>query len=152
MKIKTDYFKIRTAPLGGCSPLAHFRPRNIRMTPTSEDFPKELSETLGCQSKTLPYLMQDRYTHDLEEKSVKSFVLENEYLIARFLPEYGGRLHSLYDKVNKSELLFANTVIQPCNLAIRNAWLSDVIEWNIGNLVHTYTTCDNVFSAILSDM
>ncbi len=151
MKIKTDYFKIRTAPLGGCSPLAHFRPRNIRMTPTSEDFPKELSETLGCQSKTLPYLMQDRYTHDLEEKSVKSFVLENEYLIARFLPEYGGRLHSLFDKENNRELLFANPVLKPGNLANRNAWLSGGIEWNVGNFGHCYTTCDNVYTAILQD-
>ncbi len=151
MKIKTDYFKIRTAPLGGCSPLAHFRGRNVRKPPTSENFPKELSEALGCQSKTLPYLMQDRYTHDLEEKSVKSFVLENDYLIARFLPEYGGRLHSLFDKENGRELLFANPVLKPGNLANRNAWLSGGIKWNVGNFGHCYTTCDNVYTAILQD-
>ncbi len=151
MKIKTDYFNIRTAPLGGCSPLPHFRNRKMRETPISEGFPKELSETLGCQIKVLPYLMQDRYTHDLEQKAVKSFVLENEYLIARFLPEYGGRLHSLFDKENGRELLFANPVIKPGNLANRNAWLSGGIEWNVGNFGHCYTTCDNVYTAILQD-
>lgn len=151
MKIKTDYFKIRTAPLGGCSPLAHFRKRDTRCPEVSEGFPKELTETLGCQVKTLPYLMQDRYTHELEERYVKSFVLENEYLSARFLPEYGGRLHSLFDKENGRELLFANPVLKPGNLANRNAWLSGGIEWNVGNFGHCYTTCDNVYTAILQD-
>ncbi len=151
MKIRTDYFKIRVAPLGGCSPLAHFRNRTIRTAPVSEGFPEALSETLGTQVKVLPYLMQDRYTHDLEEKAVKSFVLENEYLSARFLPEYGGRLHSLFDKENGRELLFANPVIKPGNLANRNAWLSGGIEWNVGNFGHCYTTCDNVYTAILQD-
>ena len=151
MKIRTDYFKIRVAPLGGCSPLAHFRNRTIRNAPVSEGFPEALSETLGTQVKVLPYLMQDRYTHDLEEKAVKSFVLENEYLSARFLPEYGGRLHSLFDKENGRELLFANPVIKPGNLANRNAWLSGGIEWNVGNFGHCYTTCDNVYTAILQD-
>ena len=95
--------------------------------------------------------MQDRIKTEPEILKLKSFVLENEYLHARFLPEYGGRLHSLFDKKAKRDLLFANTIIKPCNLAIRNAWLSGGIEWNVSNLGHTYTTCDNVFTAILQD-
>ncbi len=151
MKIRTELFHIRTAPLGGCSPLPHFRARKTRIMPTTESFPKELATAIGNQVKTLPYLMQDRYTHNLEQKALKSFVLENEYLKARFLPEYGGRLHSLFDKENGRELLFANPVIKPGNLANRNAWLSGGIEWNVGNFGHCYTTCDNVYTAILQD-
>ena len=99
MKIRTELFHIRTAPLGGCSPLPHFRARKTRIMPTTESFPKELAAAIGNQVKTLPYLMQDRYTHDLEQKALKSFVLENEYLKARFLPEYGGRGESTVGSV-----------------------------------------------------
>jgi hypothetical protein len=113
--------------------------------------PDELKTDLGTITKVLPYLMQDRYNRKREVKGLKSVVLENEYLVARFLPEYGGRLHSLYDKKLGRELLFANSVIQPCNLAIRNAWLSGVIEWNVGAFGHTFTTCDNVFAVIMDD-
>jgi len=151
MRIKTETFEILGAPLEGVNPLPKFRSRKPNIHQTSDRFPESLKADLGTYSKILPYLMQDRYSRKRETLKLKSFVLENEYLCARFLPEYGGRLHSLYDKVHGEELLFVNSVIQPGNLAIRNAWLSGGIEWNIGNLGHTVTTCDNVFSAILQD-
>ena len=151
MKIRTEIFEIPGAPLEGLNPLPRFRSRKPSEYRCSDRFPAKLRETLGTYNKVLPYLMQDRYSRRRDILKLKSFVLENEYLKARFLPEYGGRLHSLYDKVHGEELLFTNPVIQPGNLAIRNAWLSGGIEWNIGNLGHCYTTCDNVFSAILKD-
>ena len=151
MKIRCEFFEIPTADMGGVNPLPQFRSRKPAEVEVDAGFPEELKENLGYIGKVLPYLSQDRYTRERELKKLKSFVLENEYLIARFLPEYGGRLHSLYDKTIGRELLFTNTVIQPCNLAIRNAWLSGGIEWNVGCVGHTYTTCDNVFAAILQD-
>ena len=151
MKIKEDIFNIQGAKISGVNPLPSFRARIPAKLTCDENFPEELKADGGFLPKVLPYLTQDRYTHTKEELSLKSFVLENEYLHARFLPEYSGRLHSLYDKKAKTELLFKNSVIQPGNLAIRNAWLSGGIEWNIGNFGHTYTTCDNVFAAVLPD-
>ena len=151
MKIKVENFVIPTAKMGGVNPLPAFRKRKHREMVTSENFPKELSEEGGHLERVLPYLSQDRYNHTREPMAHKSIVLENEYLVATFFPSLGGRLHSLYDKTEKRQLLFTNTVIQPGNLAIRNAWLSGGIEWNIGNFGHTYTTCDNVFAAILQD-
>ena len=151
MKIVKEIFNIKGAPLEGCSPLPKFRARTVSSAKYDESFPKEYSETLGYQSKALPYLMQDRYSRRRDDLKLVSFVLENEYIKARFLPEYGGRLHSLYDKKCDRELLFCNPVIQPCNIATRNAWLSGGIEWNVGNHGHTYTTCDNVFAAVLND-
>ena len=150
MKIRNEIFEIRGAALTGENPLPKFRSRKPGISKTSEDFPEEWLEGLGHMEKPLPYLVQDRYSRRRDVLSLKSFVLENEYLIARFLPEYGGRLHSLYDKVEKRDLLFTNPVIQPGNLAIRNAWLSGGIEWNIGSFGHTYTTCSPVYAAILT--
>jgi len=151
MKIHTEVFEIPGAPLEGLNPLPQFRSRKPSEYRCSDRFPAKLRQTLGTYNKVLPYLMQDRYSRRRDILKLKSFVLENEYLKARFLPQYGGRLHSLYDKIHGEELLFTNPVIQPGNLAIRNAWLSGGIEWNIGNLGHCYTTCDNVFAAILQD-
>ena len=151
MKIICEIFEIPTAPMGGVNPLPQFRSRKPNVFLADDSLPDELKADLGNVTKVLPYLTQDRYNRKRVVKGLKSIVLENEYLIARFLPEYGGRLHSLYDKRAKRELLFANSVIQPCNLAIRNAWLSGGIEWNVGCFGHTYTTCDNVFAAIMQD-
>lgn len=151
MKIKTEILTIKGAPLEGTNPLPSFRSRKPAQYPVSDRFPEHLKTTLGTYTKVLPYLVQDRYSRKRLPLKLKTFILENEHLCARFLPEYGGRLYSLFDKDKKQELLYVNPVIQPGNLAIRNAWLSGGIEWNIGNLGHTYTTCDNVFCAILTD-
>jgi tetratricopeptide (TPR) repeat protein len=91
--------------------------------------------------------MQDGYTRGRDPISFQSVVLENEYLRAVFLPEVGGRLYSLIWKPLGRELLHRNPVFQPANLAIRNAWFSGGIEWNIGQLGHTFTTCSPVFAA-----
>ncbi|MBQ8879599.1 MAG: DUF5107 domain-containing protein [Clostridia bacterium] len=151
MRIREERFSIKGAPLDGVNPLPNFRRRKPTVIKCNDTFPNRLKVGGAYITKVLPYLMQDRYSHTHVDMALKCFVLENEYLEARFLPEYGGRLHSLYDKVLKKQLLFTNTVIQPGNLATRNAWLSGGIEWNVGNYGHTYTTCDNVFAAILSD-
>ena len=151
MKVKTEILEILGAPLEGVNPLPAFRARRAQQVKTTDRFPEGLKEGLGGHTKVLPHLMQDRYSRKRLPLKLKCLVLENEYLKAQFLPEYGGRLHSLYDKVNKRDLLFTNPVIQPGNLAIRNAWLSGGIEWNIGSLGHSCTTCDNVFAAVLDD-
>ena len=151
MRIRTEDFVIPTAPLGGVNPLPALRTRVPSIPKTVENFPKELKDSAGFQNKPLPSLMQDRYNHTPVPTPIKCFVLENEYLEVRVLPEYGGRVHSIYDKKEKRQLLFTNPVIQPGNLAIRNAWLSGGIEWNIGNHGHTYTTCSSVYAAILGD-
>ncbi len=151
MKIQEKTLIIPGAPLEGLNPLPKFRTRKPKAFECDPTFPDELKAGLGVYERTLPYLMQDRYSRKRVPLKLKCIILENEYLKAEFLPEFGGRLHSLYDKVNKIDLVLKNSVIQPCNLAIRNAWLSGGIEWNIGAFGHTFTTCDNVFCAKLTD-
>ena len=107
MKIRYEAFEIPTAPMGGVNPLPQFHSRRPNEFKADASLPEELKSDLGNMTKVLPYLTQDRYNRKREVKALKSIVLENEYLVARFLPEYGGRLHSLYDKRAKRELLFA---------------------------------------------
>jgi hypothetical protein len=43
--------------------------------------------------------------------------------------------------------LYVNPVLQPGNLAIRNAWFSGGVEWNIGTIGHSPFTCAPLFAA-----
>ena len=152
MSVYVSSLTLPGAPVKGLNPLPRFRRETgFGMTRTSKDFPPEAAIDLGSETRTLPYLMQDRYPEKLEPVTLKTVVMENRYLKAVFTPEYGGKLWSLYDKINDRDLLFANPVLRPRNLAIRNAWTSGGIEWNFGSLGHTVFACDNVFAAVLKD-
>ena len=113
----------------------------------------EVSEDAGLYIRygfldyIFPYKMQDRYDRATDVKEYLSVVLENEYLRAEFLPEFGGRLWSLFDKVENKELLHSNNVVRPCNLALRNAWLCGGIEFNCGMVGHSPLTCEPLFTA-----
>ena len=100
----------------------------------------------GMLNTILPYKIQDNYTRDLKPRKFKAAILENEYLKAVFLPELGGRLWSLFDKKENLELLYVNKVFQPGNLALRNAWFSGGVEWNVGIKGHNPLTCENLFA------
>lgn len=86
----------------------------------------------GMLPTMLPYLTQDGYTREQQETEFPTVVLENKYLRAVFLPTMGGRLWQLYDKIADRDLLYVNPVFQPCNLALRNAWFSGGVEFNVG--------------------
>ena len=91
----------------------------------------ELYEGYGRCQTSYPYRQYTCYSRELRETEVKTAVLENDYLKAVFLPEYGGRLWSLTDKERGRELLYTNDVLRFCNLAVRNAWFSGGVEWNL---------------------
>ena len=96
---------------------------------------------VGCGARTLPYRMQDRYTRSDEPVSLPCVVMENGHLKATLLPTLGGRLWSLFDKDEGRELLFENPALRIANLAIRNAWFSGGVEWNLGHTGHHVFTC-----------
>ncbi|MDD4545684.1 MAG: DUF5107 domain-containing protein [Oscillospiraceae bacterium] len=109
----------------------------------------EIFFDIGKIRSIYPYNQQDLYDRSLEDRKYKAAVLENNYLKAIFLPELGGRLWSLYDKISGRELLYLNDSIRFCNLALRNAWFSGGVEWNIGMIGHTPFTCEPLFTARL---
>ncbi len=106
----------------------------------------ELFIGYGHVPSPYPYKMQDMYTRELHDREMHAVVLENEYLKATFLPEWGGKLMSLIDKEKNRDLLYCNTVMRPCNLAVRNAWTSGGVEWNCGMFGHNVHTCDTMFT------
>lgn len=115
--------------------------------------PESLADTIGhyCGYRVLPYKIQNHYDRNKKDKVIKTIVLENDVLKATFLPEYGGRLYSLYNKKLNRELLSVNPVFQPANLGLRNAWFSGGIEWNMAHFGHTFLSCDDVHFATVKE-
>lgn len=111
----------------------------------------ELYEAYGTRKNSYPYRQYISYTRELKEREVKTAVLENDHLRAVFLPEYGGRLWELTDKEKGKNLLYTNDVIRFSNLAIRNAWFSGGVEWNVGMIGHTPFTVDRLYTAMLEN-
>ena len=136
--------------IGPENPLPIFRDKaKNREIHVPSDFPSSLRDNLGMEIgyRVLPYRMQDDYSRTKIPITFESVVLENEILKATFLPAVGGRLVSLWNKKEKRELLSRNPVFQPANLALRNAWFSGGIEWNIGQAGHPFHSCSPVFAA-----
>lgn len=108
---------------------------------------KEISDSMGLNTAKciLPYKEQSNYLTESIDTDVLHVCIENEKLKATLLPEWGGRLISLYDKNNNTELLYNPEQIILKNLAIRNAWFAGGIEWNIGYYGHTSHTTSPVY-------
>lgn len=115
---------------------------------TTDAVPERHRKYINCGmiNTLLPYTPQDGYNRDRKDRAFNAAVLENEYIKAIFLPELGGRLWSLIDKTTGEELLYCNPVFQPGNLALRNAWFSGGVEFNVSIKGHNPLTCDPLFA------
>ncbi|MBI1941179.1 MAG: DUF5107 domain-containing protein [Acidobacteria bacterium] len=104
--------------------------------------------SLVNRHRIYPYTMLDDLTDKRENKTSKALFLENEYLKAIVLPEMGGRLYSLYDKVSEREMFYRNNVVKFGLVALRGAWISGGIEFNFPD-GHTTVTVSPVASTLL---
>ena len=136
---------IPTAPVGPPNPLPPlFGPGDTHQVTEPGDADAEMMRGIGFGrvSSVLPYLLQDGYDRTLTETEHEVAALENDVLRATFLLGAGGRLVSLVHQPSGRELLFRNPAFQPANLALRNAWVSGGVEWNIGTIGHSPLTCE----------
>jgi len=101
-------------------------------------------------SRVYPYPMQDDITRKPHVVSYRALHLENEYLHLIVLPQLGGHLYSLYDKISGREVFYRNNVIKYGLVARRAAWISGGIEFNFPQ-GHTCVTVSPVMSAFLHD-
>jgi tetratricopeptide (TPR) repeat protein len=151
-ELRIENWKIQAADLGNENPLPPLFPeRKAPQFQVDSNIPQEIVEKMGYGHvpSVLPYSMQDGYKRDQHSADFRVAVLENDILKATFLLEYGGRLWSLYHKPANRELLEVNPVFQLANLAIRNAWFSGGVEWNVGTLGHSPFTCSPLFASRL---
>lgn len=90
-----------------------------------------------------PYTMLDDLTGRREPQTYRAIFLENEYLKATILPDVGGRLYSLYDKLGQREVFYRNHVVKYGLVGLRGAWISGGVEFNFPN-GHTMLTVSPV--------
>lgn len=138
------------AGLGPENPLPPLvKPAPVQQVANLAELPADLAEGLsyGRLDTVLPYRLQDGYRRERTETELPALVLENDRLRATVLPSLGGRLYSLWHKPSGRELLYRNPVVQPANLALRDAWFAGGVEWNLGSTGHTAQTCAPMFAA-----
>ncbi|MFH1070058.1 MAG: DUF5107 domain-containing protein, partial [Candidatus Glassbacteria bacterium] len=61
-------------------------------------------------------------------QSCRAIFVENEYLRLTVIPALGGRIFSLYDKVNGREVFYKNDVLKFSSVNPRSAWLVGNLE------------------------
>jgi tetratricopeptide (TPR) repeat protein len=69
----------------------------------------------------------------------KAIFVENEYLKLTYVPEFGGRFLSLYDKLRKTHVFYKNDVIKPTQFNARGDWPQEGIELTGPFDVHSLT-------------
>lgn len=145
--LKFEKLTIPSADFGGQSSVAPIS-EEISKPLTNKEMMLDESDGLyvnyGNYCTSYPYRYQNMYDRSLNPVDYDIAVLENENLKATFMPGLGGKLWSLIDKHTGKDLLFANDVVRPCNLAIRNAWTSGGVEWNCGFKGHHPYTCSTI--------
>lgn len=153
--LKIEKYTMPSASLGAPSPLPDLH-KNLdahsAISYDSEQVTEEEARYMGWGrvNGILPYTILNNYNRTKRMKAWKAIVLENEHIRATFLPQLGARLWSLIDLHTGRELLHCNPVFQPCNLALRNAWISGGVEWNIGIIGHTPFTVDSLYAEALT--
>ncbi len=148
--LRVQTLTISTAPLGPLNPLPPlFATADTHQVTDTAGLDSEMIRNIGYGRVTsvLPYLLQDGYGRIRSDVDHPVIVLENDLLTATFLPGLGGRLWSLVDRRSGRELLHRNPVVQPANLALRGAWVAGGVEWNVGTIGHSPTTCEPLHAA-----
>lgn len=150
-ELRISSWRMPAADLGPVNPLPPLANRKRPQFENISGIPDKIIKnmTYGHVPSILPYMLQDGYSRQLHPTVVRVAVLENEILRATFLLEFGGRLWSLVHKPSGRELLEVNPVFQLANLAVRNAWFSGGVEFNVATIGHSPLTCSPVFASRL---
>ncbi len=90
-----------------------------------------------------PYTLQDDIDSKIKDKTYHTLVLENKYLLVTIIPDLGGRVYSVFDKVSQREVFYKNSIVRFAPLAIRGAFFSGGVEFSFP-VAHAPTTCDKI--------
>ncbi len=90
-----------------------------------------------------PYTLLDDIDNKIKDKSYRTLLLENMYLRVTVIPDLGGRVYSVFDKVSQREVFYKNPIVRFAPLAIRGAFFSGGVEFSFP-VAHAPTTCDKV--------
>ena len=87
-----------------------------------------------------PYAMQDDLLGEAEDRDYVALHLENEFLHAIVLPELGGKVYSVWDKLADREVFYRNNAVKPVMMGLGGAWVCGGLEFNFFHAGHSPTT------------
>lgn len=102
---------------------------------------------LVSRAPVYPYTMLDNLTSDRVPVTYRALYLENQYLRITILPQLGGHVYSVYDKVDHREVLYRDHVIKYGLVGPRGAWISGGMEFSFP-FAHTTDTVSPVESTL----
>lgn len=102
---------------------------------------------LVSKSPIYPYAMLDDLTDDRVPMMYRAIYLENKYLKITILPDLGGHVYSVYDKIDHREVLYRDNVIKYGLVGPRGAWISGGMEFSFP-FAHTTDTVSSVNSVL----
>jgi tetratricopeptide (TPR) repeat protein len=102
---------------------------------------------LVSKSPVYPYTMLDDLTDDRVPMKYRAIYLENKYLKITILPDLGGHVYSVYDKIDHREVLYRDNVIKYGLVGPRGAWISGGMEFSFP-FAHTTDTVSSVNSVL----
>ncbi len=94
-----------------------------------------------------PYTMIDNLTDDRVMQKYHAIYLENQYLKITILPELGGHVYSVYDKIDHREVFYRDHVIKYGLVGPRGAWIAGGMEFSFP-YAHTTDTVSAVESVL----
>lgn len=102
---------------------------------------------LVSKSPVYPYPMLDDLTDHRLPITYRAIYLENKYLKITMLPDLGGHVYSVYDKIDRREVLYRDNVIKYGLVGPRGAWISGGMEFSFP-FAHTTDTVSSVNSVL----
>ena len=103
--------------------------------------------SLNRSTDIYPYTMLDDLGDTRAPVTYQAIYLENAYLKVTVLPQLGGHVYSVYDKIDRREVLYRNHVIKYGLVGPRGAWISGGMEFSFP-YAHTMDTVSPVESVI----
>lgn len=94
-----------------------------------------------------PYTILDDLTNNRVSVTYRAIYLENEYLKIIILPQLGGHVYSVYDKIDRRQVLYHYNVIKYSLVALRGAWIPSGMEFSFP-YAHTAVTVSPVESLL----
>ena len=67
----------------------------------------------GAYPVLYPYPVVEKIENVCKEQSYHAVYLENEYIKVMILPELGGRVQMVYDKIKQRHFIYYNQVVKP---------------------------------------
>jgi tetratricopeptide (TPR) repeat protein len=134
-------FALLAASLASAAPVKSYQ--GTLSIPTYEHTGRELEPPLFANSTVTgmypftTYLMP--FKGAPQPKTYQAIFLENEYLKVTYIPDFGDRIFSVYDKLRHREMLYRNDVIKPAPYNPRNSWPQSGLELTGPHDLHTLT-------------